>query len=130
MEQYYFVPRYILTMCKNKLENTLKESGLHETSRTYQKIEGVAHTIKIIMAQESNKVPVELVPGVTKKDVMEKLDVAFVFDYALPQSWFEYVQEELGINPLPHFVWNVDNNTPYPITETGRTIMSILMHRS
>lgn len=68
----------------------------------------------------------------TKRHLINKLWIREeTFDYALPQSWCETVEEHTGIWPVPHFVWLYDEKAasfgrPYPLTATGWVVLKML----
>lgn len=75
------------------------------------------------------KVPVDLIEGTTKGEVIESLNLTFVYDTALPQGWFDEFFDEMKINPLQYFVWDCDTSTPYPITATAKILLESFNNR-
>lgn len=76
-----------------------------------------------------DKVPVELLPGATKGDVIESLNITFVYDTALPQGWFDEFVDEMKINPLQYFIWDCDAHVPYPLTTTAKVLLESFNNR-
>ena len=67
----------------------------------------------------------------TKEEAVKALGIKGTFYYALPQEWVETVQAEIGVDPVPHFVWLYDEEAPLfgrpcPITAAGAMIQEAL----
>ena len=52
-----------------------------------------------------------------------------VYDFALPQPWFNDVLDKVGVNPAGHIVWCYDKRRicgePFSITLLGHQILKI-----
>lgn len=113
---------------RDRLDRLLSSGTIHPDSSNFAVVDGVKHQIDCVLSMNACILPVDMWPGVTKMDVMKELGVSFTFDYALPHQWVQSVMKELGVDPVPHFVWDCDTNSPFPITETGKIIHRIYDH--
>ncbi|MCY1381217.1 hypothetical protein D9M69_690990 [compost metagenome] len=66
--------------------------------------------------------------GRPKSDIVAELYPGQTVDYALPADWVRKVQDRLGVNPVPHFVWLYEGlcGRPAPLTKEGVEILSKL----
>lgn len=73
-------------------------------------------------------VPTDVIPSVTKLEVVEALDLKCSYDFALPQSWYDEFSDTMGMNPLQYFVWDCDTDQPVPVSETARLLLAVFHH--
>jgi len=70
----------------------------------------------------------EILSRKEREEREDRLNKKGVFDYAMPQSWFNDVIEATGANPAGHIVWFYPEDSgmgrPEPITEMGDNILA------
>lgn len=84
------------------------------------------------MKVELNKIDEPYYTEISASDQAKKLGMKS-FDTSLPQSFFDYVEKKLGVNPYGHVVWCYDApneiwGAPVGITREGALICKIYFH--
>jgi hypothetical protein len=116
MDKHIAVPEYVL-------ESIIKTFGEdHELIKNYA---------IVWLLKNGTKVPVEVLPNITKRDLLEEVvgkDNTSEIDYALPQQLVDRVQEVIGFNIVPHFCMDCRtiNFQLLPITSIGKAVLPII----
>ena len=129
MNEHIAIDTGTLRRWKNNLRKALDSKHILWGSSSEDKVEAVEQQITIQISI-SEPLAMELIPGCTKKDVVEALNLGNNIDYALPQTWVDHVNEITGVDDIArHFVWDCGSKwCPIPVTETGELILAVYNH--
>lgn len=131
MEKQIMVREGALKTWQRQIKESVELSGIHKDSREHSKLYAVGTYIKNHV-EYGDRVKMEHVPGVTKKEVMDDMNLDYTFDYAIPQPWADDVYEKTGVYPSPFFVWGypegIFGGQAVAITDTGKMLLEIYNH--
>ena len=66
----------------------------------------------------------------SRQKIADRIPGLVTYDWALPQSYWNEVHRQTGLNPAGEIVWRYDNSTfgyPYSITLLGWIILQLTL---